>query len=366
MAFGVTDPLGPHSPYASGPWTAPPGDAIARRRLGVAAINRDGVSIEIAGFDADPVADVAFERLARLVAYWADWCGIPHGGWPVNPETGLTFVYWHSEFNGAKSCPGVVVRKLTAPLIRRAGELLRSAQAAPSGGDPEPIPSPPRPPVDLDLPSGVTVQDLVDWFGSAPAPDGSGRRFTFDPAGPLSRAWRKRPDDRRLAGAGDGRAGRRRRDLPVRRRLDAPGAAGRDRRRGGRLTGTAPDELALIPRTRRSFHALDEGGTNMDTDITLTSIVIGSLLPNIIAIVVQPVWRKETRGLAAFGICAVAGVLIALLQGDIGRGGDVATSVVAVLITSQVLYQTLWRPSGIVPAIERASSPADTRVVPGP
>ncbi len=185
-----TDPLGPHSPYASGPWTAPPGDGIALvRRLGVAAINRDGVSIEIAGFDADPVADIAFERLARLVAYWADWCGIPHGGWPVNPETGLTFVYWHSEFNGAKSCPGDVVRRLTAPLIRRVGELLRSAQAGASGGDPEPVPSPPVPPVDLDLPGGVTVQDLLDWFGSVPAPDGSGRRFTFDPAGPLSRAW---------------------------------------------------------------------------------------------------------------------------------------------------------------------------------
>ncbi len=100
----------------------------------------------------------------------------------------------------------------------------------------------------------------------------------------------------------------------------------------------------------------------MDTDITLTSIVIGSLLPNIIAIVIQPEWRREARGLVAFGICIVAGVLIALLQGDIDRDGDVATSVVAVLITSQVLYQALWRPSGIAPAIERASSRGDSRV----
>ncbi len=94
----------------------------------------------------------------------------------------------------------------------------------------------------------------------------------------------------------------------------------------------------------------------MNTDITLTSIVVGSLLPNVIAIVVQPSWRKEIRGLAAFGICVIAGCLIALLQGDIGRGSDVATSVVAVLITSQVLYQALWRPSGIVPTIERATT----------
>ncbi len=190
MAFGVTDPLGPFSPWASGPWTAPPGDGIALvRRLGEAAINRDGVSIEVAGFDDDPVTAIAAERLARLVAFWADWCGIPHGGWPVNPETGLTFVYWHSEFNGAKSCPGGAVRKLTAPLIRRVGDLLLAAQGGQPADDPDPVPSPPRPPVGLDLPDGVTLADLTRWFGSALSPDGSGRRFTFDPVGPLSRAW---------------------------------------------------------------------------------------------------------------------------------------------------------------------------------
>ncbi len=90
----------------------------------------------------------------------------------------------------------------------------------------------------------------------------------------------------------------------------------------------------------------------MDIDITLTSIVVGSLLPNVIAIVVQPTWRKETRGLVAFGICVAAGLMVALLQGDIGCGQDVAASVVTVLITSQVLYQALWRPSGIAQAIE--------------
>ncbi len=94
----------------------------------------------------------------------------------------------------------------------------------------------------------------------------------------------------------------------------------------------------------------------MDTDITLTGVVVGSLLPNVIAIAVQPTWRSETRGLVAFGICAVAGLLIALLQGDIRHGQDVAAGVVTVLITSQVLYQTLWRPSGIAPAIEEGTA----------
>ena len=94
----------------------------------------------------------------------------------------------------------------------------------------------------------------------------------------------------------------------------------------------------------------------MDPDITLTGIVVGSLLPNVIAIVIQPSWRSEVRGLAAFGVCVVAGALIALLQGELGDGRQVAASVVAVLVTSQVLYQALWRPSGIAPSVERATS----------
>ena len=184
-----TDPLGPYSPHASGPWTAPPGDGLALvRRLGAAAINRDGISIEIAGFDADPVSDTAFERLAGLVAYWADWCGIPHDDWPLNPETGLTFVYWHSEFNGAKSCPGDVVRLLTSRLVGRVGTTLRSAQLG-EVGPPGPAPVPTPPGRGLALPDGVSVDDLVGWFGGAMAPDGSGRRYGFDAAGVLSRAW---------------------------------------------------------------------------------------------------------------------------------------------------------------------------------
>jgi phosphotransferase system glucose/maltose/N-acetylglucosamine-specific IIC component len=103
----------------------------------------------------------------------------------------------------------------------------------------------------------------------------------------------------------------------------------------------------------------------MDTDLTLTSIVVGSLLPNLIAVAIQPGWRKEVRGLAAFGICIVAGTVVAVLQGEIGDGRTLAASVVGVLVTSQVLYTTLWKPSGIAPIIERATSPVATRLTSG-
>jgi hypothetical protein len=91
-------------------------------------------------------------------------------------------------------------------------------------------------------------------------------------------------------------------------------------------------------------------------DVTLTSIIVGSVLPNLIAVFVQPGWKSEVRGLVTFAICAAAGTVIAWLQGDLSSATDIGAAIVSVLVTSQVLYATLWKPSGIAPAIEQKSS----------
>jgi hypothetical protein len=93
-------------------------------------------------------------------------------------------------------------------------------------------------------------------------------------------------------------------------------------------------------------------------DITLTSIIVGSVLPNLIAVMVSPSWRSELRGLVTFLICTLAGAAIAWLQGDLASATDVGAAVVAVLVTSQVMYASLWKPSGIAPAIEQKTSPS--------
>jgi hypothetical protein len=67
-----------------------------------------------------------------------------------------------------------------------------------------------------------------------------------------------------------------------------------------------------------------------------------SVLPNLIAIIVQPPWRSEVRGLVTFAICIIAGASISYLQGDCKDVTDTRSAIVAVLITSQ----------GIAPAIE--------------
>ena len=192
-----TDPLGRAAPWASGPWTNPPGDgrALVAAR-GIDAINRDGISIEISGDEEDPVADVALARLARLIAFWADWCGVPHDRWPTNPATGLTFLYWHCEFNGGKDCPGAVVKAATPALIARVRAELRAAQV---GGGTTPSPAlpatrsggagsaSPPPSAALTIPAGVAPGVLAGWFGHVAGAGGT--VWTWDAGGPVSQHW---------------------------------------------------------------------------------------------------------------------------------------------------------------------------------
>lgn len=118
------DPEGRRSPWANGPWHDPPGVGRAIvAKYGIAAINRCGISIGIAGQYDDPVSDDAYGALVALIAYHASKAGVPHttpySDDLIHPETGVSFVLWHSTFCGdLKPDPGHVVKALTARLVQ--------------------------------------------------------------------------------------------------------------------------------------------------------------------------------------------------------------------------------------------------------
>ena len=198
-----TDPLGTMSPWASGPWTSPPGDGIALvAKYGISAINRDGVSIEIAGSGNDPVTAGTWTNIAQLIAYWADQNKIPWDQWPISPKTGLTFVYWHREFNGGKGpgnsvwCPGAVVENYTAKLIEDVRAILKAAQgtaSTPATPNLPPVGPPTTQPTTQPLPPGVTLQQLKNWFGTVTltteGAENAVSTFSYDPNGPVSSVW---------------------------------------------------------------------------------------------------------------------------------------------------------------------------------
>ena len=130
------------TPWASGPWNNVPGDGAAFvAKFGANGINQHLVSLEISGQYSDPLSEAAKGRIAQLIAWEADQAKVPHDKWPINPATGLTFLYWHNEFVGTayKPCPGSVVMDWTPALIEQVRGLLRAGQTGEPSQDSKPV-----------------------------------------------------------------------------------------------------------------------------------------------------------------------------------------------------------------------------------
>lgn len=126
------DPEGYQSGWASGPVSSPYGDAKRFvEKYGVNAPNKHLASIEISGiYYSTPFSAEAKRSVARLIAYHADQAEVPWDVFPLNPRTGLSFVFHHQGFTigTGKVCSGDVVMEATSELIAMAKEMLRDAQ----------------------------------------------------------------------------------------------------------------------------------------------------------------------------------------------------------------------------------------------
>ena len=118
------------APFANGPVLDPSADTaafIADNDMN--AINRDLVSISIAGFFDDPISDDCFETIAALTAYFANYAAIPWDIFPSLPDKkSYGFVRWHNEIASNKACPGSTVMNATPDIIARSRDLLRQIQ----------------------------------------------------------------------------------------------------------------------------------------------------------------------------------------------------------------------------------------------
>lgn len=174
------------------------------RTLGIAAINRDLVSIERSdgGETTTPMSPKQLESICALTAYWFDQARVPWTAFPLNPAHGIVTHLLHWEF-ATKSCPHDPVTSRIDEIQERVRAILKAAQGAYG------VPVPPEPPHG-QWPAGWTEAELRARFGKLPRtdPDGQVTRHGFDPRGDLSNMWAER-------GA---REGRRIDQLPVPRR----------------------------------------------------------------------------------------------------------------------------------------------------
>ncbi|MFI1535588.1 hypothetical protein [Streptomyces anandii] len=93
------------------------------------------------------------------------------------------------------------------------------------------------------------------------------------------------------------------------------------------------------------------------TDAQLWAAALGYLLPPLMAVVIQPRWSGPAKGLFMVLVAAGDGVGTAYFTHEFD-GRPIVTDVLIAAVAIGVAYHTLWRPSGIAPRIERATSTA--------
>lgn len=91
---------------------------------------------------------------------------------------------------------------------------------------------------------------------------------------------------------------------------------------------------------------------DLTNDTLMWATLVGFLLPNAVAIVNRPRFSPAVKAVITLVVCLIAGGGTAYLNGAFTDRG-IISSVLVVGIMTLVTYQTLWKPSGIAPAIER-------------
>jgi hypothetical protein len=91
------------------------------------------------------------------------------------------------------------------------------------------------------------------------------------------------------------------------------------------------------------------------TDFQMYSLLVGFLLPPVLAIVMQARFSQQVRAAIAFVACVIAGAGVAYFQGDL-TGKRFVSAALIVLTTGLATYRNFWKPTGVAPTIEAATN----------
>lgn len=92
------------------------------------------------------------------------------------------------------------------------------------------------------------------------------------------------------------------------------------------------------------------------SDLQMWSLIVGTLAPLVIAVIQQPRWPVAFRSVVAVTLCVLLGLGTTYFNGGLD-GRPAVSSILVVIVAALATYQSFWRPTGIVPAVEAATSP---------
>lgn len=94
------------------------------------------------------------------------------------------------------------------------------------------------------------------------------------------------------------------------------------------------------------------------TDLEMWSLLVGAVLPPLVALIQQPRWPDWFRAVVAVASSLVAGFVTTWLveDGMLWERGMV-TAILLVLVAALTTYRNFWKPTTIAPTIEAKTSP---------
>jgi hypothetical protein len=86
-------------------------------------------------------------------------------------------------------------------------------------------------------------------------------------------------------------------------------------------------------------------------------LILGLLTPVLVSVVQQPQLPRWARATIAVVSGFLVGTITCLINGQIGAG-DLLTTIALVLVASHTAYESFFKPTGIAPTVEAATSPS--------
>lgn len=91
------------------------------------------------------------------------------------------------------------------------------------------------------------------------------------------------------------------------------------------------------------------------SNLVMWNLVVGFVLPMLIAVLQQPRFSKQSRAIITAVVCALGGAGTAYFNEDF-QAGDVVGSILIVAVATITFYKGFFQPTGVSGAIESATS----------
>ena len=97
--------------------------------------------------------------------------------------------------------------------------------------------------------------------------------------------------------------------------------------------------------------SIGDTGT-VDTGLQSWQLIVGFVLPLLIAVVVKSKYTPAIKSLIMMGAAAIATAVTMYLQGDLSADADYVESFLKVAALTIAYYQGIWKPTGVALTIQ--------------